>query len=372
MKILVYMQNLSTGGAERTILNIVKGLKGKHEIIFVLGKLTDNSYDDLLLKMNVKIIVLNKSKTRGSILSLSRIIYREKPDILFSTLTSNNIALALSKILSFRRTPLVLRVTNNTENQKISLFKRLYIRFIYNLFAKKIVSLSAGVQEDLINNYKIKQSKIVLIYNPVDLEYIADKKNEKINIEHSLLFKENLTNIINVGRLVEQKNQKLLIDSAIELRKSNKSFNVIIIGDGPLKNKLIRYVDENLARDYIHFLGYQKNPYKFLRKSDIFVLTSKWEGFGHVIVEAMATNNSVISVDCKSGPKGIIGENYGILVNDNVNEISKAILDIINDPVKKENLVKQGLQRAKDFSLKKIVREYETMFHSINKKKIKK
>ena len=194
----------------------------------------------------------------------------------------------------------------------------------------------------------------------MDLTQINYLSNEQIN---DLEFLDDEVIIIAVGRLAEEKDYPTLL-KAFSIVRSYFKARLIILGSGLLEREL-KYMAKKLDIDnYVNFLGFKKNPYKYFRKADIFVLSSKCEGFGHVIVEAMATGTPAISTDCKSGPREIIGNNeFGVLVPvGDHNALANEICNLIMDKEKRKKLSLKGFQRAEAFDAKTIVPKYESLF----------
>lgn len=361
-KVMFFLYIIGGGGAERTILNIINNLDRKEfEPILVLGTERDSNYIDLVSD-DVKIIILNSPKLRYSLLKLRKCIVHERPDILFTTVYQNNIVLSVAKIISFRKIPLIIRESNNRiQSGKISTFNKLITFLTYNFVANKVVALSEGVKKDLVKNFKIKTKKIKVIYNPIEVDKIWDMSKETVN---DIEFNKNEKIIIAVGRFVEQKDYPNLLKAFSIVTECVKS-RLIILGKGELENEIkgmIRYLN---IEDKVILLGFKKNPYKYMRQADVFVLSSKWEGFGHVIVEAMSTGTPVISTNCKSGPAEIIGDNkYGLLVPvGNPRLLAEKIEDLLkNDPLR-EKYIKLGYERAQYFKASEITKQYADLFN---------
>lgn len=361
LKIMFFLYSFSGGGAERTVLNILNNLdKTKFNPILVLGTKKDAPYLENM-SSEIKIINLETSRLRKSLLALRKCINQEKPDILFSTVNPNNIVLSIAKVFSKqRRKKMILREANNrTESGKVGILNKIITYITYNFIADEIVALSKGVKDDLVTNFKISKNKISVIYNPVEVEFIKKKSAEPIEeLKHSIDVKR----IITVGRLVEQKDYPTLFHAIKKLK--NQNIQLLILGKGVLEDKLKKMCQELGVQDKVLFLGFQNNPYKYISQSDLFVLPSKWEGFGHVLVEAMASGTPVISSNCNSGPFEIIEDNkYGVLfpVGDYMT-LAKKIEEMLDDDNLRDQYVIKGYTRAESFSAQKIVKEYERLF----------
>lgn len=364
-KILIYMQNLVGGGAERTVVNIINNIdKSKFDIVLVIKSEEQNDYLYLLDK-TIKIIYLYSTTRMHTIAKLSKVIRNEKPTLLFSTINMNNIILMLSKLLSFKRIPIVLREANNrSQSGTVTMKNKIVTSILYNM-SDIIISLSKGVAEDLKTNFKIRDRKIHIIYNPVDLQKINDLKEEKIT---DVDFNNDEKIIISVGKLGEQKDYPTLLNAFKIVAESIKA-KLLILGKGAEENHLRELTKKMGISEKVLFLGFKDNPYKYMKRADVFVLSSKWEGFGHVIVEAMAVGTPIIATDCNSGPAEIIGNNeYGLLVPvGDFEAIANKIFYVLENKEQYVKYIELGLARTKDFYAPNIVNQYEKVFEKLSK-----
>ena len=175
---------------------------------------------------------------------------------------------------------------------------------------------------------------------------------------------------ITIGRLDNGKNHKLIIDAIKDI-----DADLWIIGDGDLKGNLQNYIKELELSDKVQLLGKKENPFSFLSKADCFVFASNHEGFPNVLIEALACELPIISTDCQSGPREILAPNtnmnfqlknnieltpYGILTPiKNVEKLRKSMNLMIDDKKLRNNYKEWSIQRANDFRVEKIIKEYE-------------
>lgn len=367
-KIMFFLYTLAGGGAERTVVNIINNLDRElFDPLLVLGSNKCMEYFECLNK-DIRVIFLDKSKLRYCLFSLRKCIITENPSLIFTTLNGNNLLMGFAKLLSLQNVPLVVREANHRSmTGKVKWINKIMTYVVYNFVAEKVVTLSVGVKNDLQCNFYINKNKIVVIYNPIENNKIIELSNDSIC---ETVLNDNKKTIIAIGRLVEQKNYNMLIKAIAEIKDRN-DIQVIILGKGPLKEKMEKLCVELGVENNIKFLGFKNNPYKYLSKSDVFVLTSNWEGFGHVIVEAMACGTPVIATNCKSGPDEILLDNkYGILVGvEDYMSLADEISDILYKSEKREFYIRQGHERAKRFDALIIVKEYDRLFTSILNKK---
>lgn len=359
VKIIFLILSLGGGGAERTYLNILNNInRNLFECKLFLVKGNNNSYLDFL-KNDIEVIDLNINP-KYSLFKLRKLIKEEKADIIFSTGYKLNILTIFSKTIRNSNSKIVLRETSYWE-KGYNLKKIWYylIKFAYNK-SDKVVSLSQGIKKHLIDHFKIKENKIETIYNPVDINYILS--NIESNKENHVKFR-----FINCARLVEAKNHKLLINAFYNANLPLEEWELFILGDGEEREELEKLVKKYKLENNIKFLGFQKNPFIYMKNSDLFVLSSKWEGFGNVIVESMAVGTPVLATDCPYGPREILENGkYGWLVkNKDVDELSEKIKYLFYNREEIKSMKKKVKERVEYFAVKNIVKRYEDLFLSL-------
>ena len=362
-KVLFFIYRLGGGGAARTILNIVNYLdRNKFEPILVTLNFT---YDyEQYVKEDVKFIKLNTKRLRSAIVPLAKLIRKERPDLLFSTIPNYNTVTILAKILSFTKTKLIVREAaflGGTFKEDIKL--KMY-GFLYR-FAQRVVALSYGVKENLVKRYGVDKEKIKVIYNPVDLNNIRRQANEPIPTQLNNLYDDNEKRVIvSAGRLVKEKDQQTLIKAFAKVQEKIDS-TLIILGEGELENELKQLAEKLLIEDKVHFVGFQKNPYTFFKHADLFVLTSISEGFGHVFVEAMATGTPIVSTRCKPGAEEVLENGkYGMIANvgDVADVAEKILISLQMNEEERTSVIQKGFERAEQFDVSTIVNQYEELF----------
>lgn len=369
-KLMVIIHSLRGGGSERVLINLLKGLeRDKFSILLILyERVFDFSLPE---DIETKILDIYTSRnpfklTKGflqKIVKLAGLIRDYKPDVIFSLLSSTNVTTIFAKLFSRRKCKLIVsehtHPSVNLDNEVYGGITKVFVKSLYR-HADTVIAVSDGIKGDLIKNFNISEGKIVVIYNPVDIEEIRRLSQE--NVDHRW-FKDKLPVVVSVGRLTKQKGYPYLI-RAFSIVREKVSCKLLIIGEGEEKKRLINMAKEyNLERD-IEFLGFQKNPFKYMRNATVFVLSSLYEGFGNVIVEAMALGLPVISTDCPSGPSEIIenGKN-GLLVKvGDENDLAHAILNVLTNNNLRENLGREAKIRADFFSIERIVKNYLEVF----------
>lgn len=371
-KIAFFLPSLEPGGAERNVVNLLKELdRENYEPSLVLAEKRGEFIKEV--PKDVLIVDLNTSCSLWLFLKLRRYFQKEKPELFISTFPRFNIINLLAKIFSQTKTKIIL-----TEQTTISLLsvtaktwaRRLMARFFLPFLvkflypqAKAIVCVSKGVAKDLIKIVPL-ENKIRVIYNPV-VDTRIDKLT-KTPVNHSWFSNPEIPVILAVGRLIKAKDYPNLLRAFNKVLEKREA-RLVILGKGPEKEKLKNMAQNLDISKNVAFLGFQKNPYKYMKRATVFALSSFREGFGHVIVEAMACGLPVVSTDCPSGPGEIIeqGKN-GILVPVGDERIlAEAILKVLNNSSLSQKLSQEGKKRAQYFSVERSCKEYEKLFQEI-------
>lgn len=207
----------------------------------------------------------------------------------------------------------VILTTHSYKSNELNGIRKVFYKIIFRLFynkADQVVAVSKGVGSDLIENFGVKKNLVQVIYNSVDGEHIKKLSNIDLNENEKKLFGKKTLAI--VGRLSYEKGQRFLLTAFSAIAKEKKDINLLIIGDGQDYNLLEDTIVRMNLENRVFLLGYQANPYKYIKHCNVLILYSLWEGFGLVLVESLLCGTPIISVDCLSGPAEILGVKSGI------------------------------------------------------------
>ncbi len=376
-----------TGGGNKIVTEIINQLARRNNVFSyslidiesrilekqfpskIIGSGLDNSVNffaitSLFFKRNIFILMLRLLKT----------VKRENPDIIIDVTgpVLKTVNLFILRLFIHKNRPQYIFFDHSPVK---TLLKHSRFYWMYSILAPWIyrrANMVASVSRELVSivarDYGISTRKVAYIYNPINSNNILNLASD---IPQKDWFKEEERKkhpiIITACRLDEsQKNVSLLIRAFAGL-KQEYSCRLAIIGDGPQK-KFLEKLSKDLKIDNdIWFCGYDKNPYKYIMRSDIFVLSTKFEALPLVLGEAMACGCPVISSDCDFGPREILENGKdGILVPvGDTGAMSVAIIDLLSNQKKRKEYIARGHERVKDFSLEKTIDEYEAMFKRV-------
>jgi glycosyltransferase involved in cell wall biosynthesis len=372
VKALFFIPSLEGGGAERVMVEILRYINRESikPVLVLLYPYENSPYREYIPKGLRVIVVQRKSDSSFNKIrqcaAFLKAVFREKPHIIVSMLTHSNI-MAISAKLLFRKRVIIgehntlSEVTKTKEGRRMLWFPTTALVKIFYRFADKIIAVSEGVKTDLVEKFNILPGNVDVIHNPIDLKRISELCNN--SIEH-VFFREGVPVIVSVGRLVPQKGYDILLKAFSNVIKEMDA-RLIILGEGPEKEVLLRLAQDLFIIEKVFFAGFQNNPYKFISKADVFVLSSRYEGLPMVLLEAMACDTPVVSTDCKSGPREIVQNNIcGLLVHtDDMDALSTAILKLLRDKALRERFSISAKQRVKNFAIEKITSEYEKIIY---------
>ena len=356
ISVIFILPDLETGGAERIVTTIANHLSRDRFEPKILLLRKQGGYLKFLRK-DVEIIDINTERIRHSLKPILREIYRRKPDIVFSGFGEVNAYLSLF-IKVFPKIKFIARETN-VVSQHVT---RKEIKFFYNFYNNydTIVAQSDDMKNDLMLNFKIKSSKIVKINNPVDFDFI----DEKIKTSHKPeCFKYGYKNVVAIGNLSARKG----FDNLLKVFSRLKNENILlhILGDGK-DREMLHQMRDFLGLEHVIFHGRQENPYEFLKYADLFILSSRYEGFPNVLLEAGACGTYSLANNCPGGINEIIQEEInGEISNiENHEDFSQKILKILHKSHDDE-MIKSSIKSR--FSKNIILDAYEKMLLGILK-----
>lgn len=352
MNIAILINSLESGGAQKVVLDLCYAFKKAGDNVNLILLYKNNIYEEPL---DINIIYLmnsipnNKIHKFTSIFRLARklkkvikdIENKGKIDLFFSHLPFSNYVAWLANVKNH------FAVIHNTYSKiYTSTPERRIISLIHR--NKKLITVSKGIKMDLIKNFNLDENHIKVIYNPFNIERIKILSKEKINY--------NKPYIIHVGRFSKQKRHDILL-KAYKETKLKEYYDLLLLGDGEERETINNLIKALNLKEKVKLLGWQKNPYKWIKNASLLVLSSDYEGLPTVLIESLICNTPIVSTDCESGPKEImVGElrKYLAKVGDYKDLAKKMDLAIKDYPKIKESYYEK-------FRIENVVLQYKAL-----------
>ena len=360
-KVLFLLPSLGGGGAEQVTVTLMSHL----------DRLSFDPHLGLLEKVGpflqdvpkeVPIYDLKATRVRYALPTLLRLVWSLRPQTVLSALAELNLAMGLIKPLMPRGTRLIVRVDISVSEDMAQTTRHSGLwRWLYRHFyssADKIICVSDFVRNDLAEHFGIPLKKMVLIYNPVDVQRVR----QLADVGESPYLGGG-PHLLAIGRLSWQKGFDVLLDALALVRKKILA-QLTILGEGPLETDLKAQKERLGLMESVRFVGFQTNPYPYFKHADLFVLSSRYEGLGNVILEAMALGVPVVATDCPGGVREILaGWGMGLLVpNLNPQALADGIISALSDRAPSASRT-GNLEGVPDkFKIERVMKQYEDLF----------
>lgn len=368
-KILFLIPNLSVGGAEKVLVNLVNNMdKSKYDI--TVQALFNVGVNRQFLNKDIHYKYCMKKQFRGN----SQVLKLFSPKFLFKHFVKEKYDVIISylegptaRIVSGcndKDTKLVSWIHCRIDNEKEAIVgfrnfeeaKKCYNKFDYTACVSKMT------MDYFTNTFDFKKP-IGVIYNTIETNKIIEKSNEVID---DVSFDNNYINICSVGKLTQVKGFDRLVHIHKKLLDNNIKNRVYILGIGEEENNLKKYISENSLEDTFILLGYNTNPYKYVKRCDLYVCSSRSEGFSTSVTESLIVGTPVVTTLC-SGMQEMLGYNneYGIVTENNEEALYEGIKKMITEKGLLEYYSKQAKISGERFDTEKTVKEVEKLFCSL-------
>jgi glycosyltransferase involved in cell wall biosynthesis len=305
LRVMFFRPSLGEGGADRVTITLLRHLDRARfapsiALVRAKGALLDE------VPADVPVIDLGAPRLALSVHALARAIARDKPDVVFSTASAANIFAVAAHRLARSKARLVLSERSALERES-----RSKVRSVIELRAKKlayaradlVTAVSDGVAAELRDRLGLPAHKVVAVYNPVvtsDLRTLAAEP-----VAHPFFASGNAPVLVACGRLVEVKDYSTMLRAFATLR-ATRQVRLAVLGEGPLRETLEREaLDRGLGGD-VEFLGFDRNPYKYMARARLFLQSSRAEGLPGALIQSMACGTPVVATDCDHGPREVV------------------------------------------------------------------
>ncbi len=320
---------------------------------------------------DVPIIVLERRGLFGPgrlisrVLQLKRVIARERLDLVVSFLIGPNIvSIAAARlagvpiVIGERSTPRIVLSRHNRHLRAPGVWRAL-VRLLYPR-ASAVIANTEGAKVELTSFIGVPAGRVAVIPNAVDLDRIASLAAEPIGDE---VHWPDGPVLVHVGRFTYAKDHDTLL-KAFAILRAERPVKLVLVGDGEDEARVRRLCTELGLDEDVVFTGFTRNPYKYLARGTLSVLTSRFEGLPNVLIESMAVGVPIVSTACQWGPIEILGDSeYGVLVPvGDPPAFAAAVAGLLDDPDRRRLLTERGRRRALDFDRRRVGRLYEELF----------
>ncbi len=352
-RVALFCPSLRGGGAERVMVQLANKFADQNlDVDLVLANAQGGYLSEVSTKVNI--VDLKSHRVAVALPGMIKYLRKQRPIAMLSTLGEANLIAVYAKYLSRVPVRLLLREASVINKDFMRLKERMVFELISRAypFASGFIPVSTSVRDSMLKNIELKFSDMRIIYNPVDRDELG--KRSKESISHPWLLDEDPV-IVAVGRLTKSKDYPTLIRS---FSKINKELNarLIIMGEGPDRIEIESLIRALKLEDRIELLGFVSNPFAYMARADLFVLSSAWEGLPNTLIQAMALNLRVIATDCLGGSAEILENGqWGTLVP--VGDID-ALAIAIQDALQNEDPVVYSSECLSRFDADKSASEY--------------
>lgn len=360
--LIFLIPSLSGGGAERVASNLLPYISRHFDVTLALleNRLTYPVPENVRLETfsgPLESQTAHISRIPYHVFSLARLVRKYNTRIVLSFMEQANMLNLLTAFITHHKTVISQRVVPKRQYTNKGILGRLILKASLLLYPKadQVEAVSEGIRNTLISDYGLDHGKLNVIPNPVNIENLSHQAKAPLppNIPDKFL--------LHVGRMnLAHKGQDVLLKAFHLLRRKYTDLALVFVGDGPDRDRIIRQIDSLSLNDATILTGWQDNVACFMARARVFILSSRYEGWPNVLVEAMACGCPVVATDCDTGPREILGDNeHGLLVN--VNDYEAMALEtekLLFDPEMRNEYAERGLKRAVHFQTEKIAARY--------------
>ena len=360
--LIFLIPSLSGGGAEKVACNLLPHISKHFDVTLAL--LENRRIYTVPEKVRIKAFS-GPLKTQSAhilripyhIYSLAWMVRKYKVRIVMSFMEQANILNLLTAFITHHKTLISQRIEPRRQYANKGVLGRLILKASLLLYPKadQVEVVSKGIHNTLISDYGLDHRKLNVIPNPVNIDNLFHQSKAPLPPNIPVKF------LLHVGRMnLAHKGHDVLLEAFLLLRRKFTDLSLVFVGDGPDRNRIINLIEKFDLKDATILTGWQDNVACFMAHAQVFVLSSRYEGWPNVLVEAMACGCPVVATDCDTGPREILGDDeHGLLVpvNDPETMALKVEKFLFNTEMRK-TYVARGLKRASHFQTEKIAAKY--------------
>jgi glycosyltransferase involved in cell wall biosynthesis len=364
------LPSLAGGGAERAAVHVLNALDSRawKRSMYLFRR--EGPYLDEVDR-TIHVVAARDASRIGRMRDLQQFIRAERPDIVmvflsfFSVLAAVRAASRQVRVVFNQQTPVSAFLTDADYNWRRPIRRRVFSAVARQAYrhADAVVATSQGVADDLTGEFGVPPDRLHVVHNPVDLERIEAALQEPIDPAHERVWTRPA--VVAAGRLADAKNYPLMLDAFARVRSEMRA-RLFILGQGELEPELRARVGALGLDEDVVFCGFQRNPWKYIARGDVFVLTSRYEGFGNVLVEAMACRVPVVAT-ASPGTKEIVKSGHdGVIVERHEPEaVAAALVGLLRDTSSLNRMGEAARCSAERFAMPAVAAAYDRVFQRV-------
>ena len=372
-KILFYIDTLGKGGLDKVVLDVANHMDFSKYDVTVMRRFPGGYYSQFLDKrIHTKANVPFKETCSKTYDHLVRVICDRLPrKLIYRMFVHKKYDIEIACGDAFAAT--LIGGSTNPNSLKIlwehmDVTKDISTATYYNeeqvqdFFGPfdKIIGVSKDCRDKFIEKYGFEE-RVSYIYNPIDIEEIDAKASQFVPEE---LDKEKF-NILSIGRFMPQKAFVRLINVCTKLKEEGLNFKLNIMGEGPEEKNIKQTIAQNNMEDFVNLIGFQENPYPYIKKSDLFVCSSIHESYCLVVAESIVVGTPILSTEC-TGPVELLDNGkYGMLVENSEDGLLKGIKTLVRDDMKLKHYKEMTKKRKSFFSVSQCINQWEEIFDEV-------
>ena len=361
-RVAIYMPSLEGGGAERAMVDLANGLRAQGLTTELVVNRNEGPWRRLLLA-DVRLVAIRSRRAFFGLVKLLRYLRGARPDVVLANGAASIILTMLARWV-MRRFIVIARVPVNQSaglanvNLKWRIIRTVQASLLPQ--ADAIVTNSVGSSEDIARSFPVASDKIHTIHNPVVQPGLADEASKPV--EHPWFGCHGTPIILAAARLEQSKDHRTLIRAFASVAQQ-REVRLIVLGEGTQRRDLVKLTHELGVADRVDLPGFHANPFAFMAKSRLFVLSSTQEGMPNVLIQAMACGTPVVSTDCPSGPREVLEDGrWGPLVPvGDANSLADAMSATLDRPLPPATLIARAATYSAEASIQAYMRLIEDL-----------
>jgi glycosyltransferase involved in cell wall biosynthesis len=358
--VLLFRPTLGDGGADRVTVTLLQNLdRTRFQPSLALVRATGVLIDEV--PADVELIDLRAPRLAAAVPYLARVIRQREPDVIFCTASAGNAVAVAAHLLARSRARLVLSERNSLRRKDLSSLRKAVENRLKRLAYRRadvVTAVSDGVAGELVELLGLDPARVQVVYNPVVADNLAARAAEPV--DHPWFRDRTAPTLVAVGRLVAMKDYPTMFAALQAIRRTTPA-RLAILGDGPLRGELEARAKAEGLGDAVAFLGYDKNPYRYMKAADLLIHSSLAEGLPGALIQSLACGTPVVCTDCDHGPREVVRDGVdGFLVPVGAaDQLAARAVRLLGDRAERARFGAAAAEGARRFTIASSMQRYQ-------------